>query len=438
VWWRRLARMDSVRLKVDALYALSERILDLDTQSGIRELVQEALKTIPGVTGVEILEERPSGHPPNAVSLPMTVRGAVSGWLVLSGPNLKLLREEESALQHLANQIAIAQALTEQRALQERLLLNERQGALGQLISSVAAELRPPLLRLRQAPGGGREAEEALNVLDRLLSFTRPEREPQSVVELGALIRGLLELRSEAMRLALVRLEPEIIESPLPVSCSRSQLEQAFLNVLVFAEQSLAAAQHRVIHLSATREDCSHLVRLRLGAPPDSAAEALLAVSRSVIEAHRGSWRMRCSAQETVLEIRLPAAAQPAAEPASKSVPRSLSLLAAVPDPALARQVAEAASACGHRFVPASGGGEALLAASRIPFDAILSVESLPDMEWREFAARARTLSPAFILLTTRGAPPPEALPFLRIPVEPDSLRLVLESAARPMPGGLV
>lgn len=433
VWWRRLARISFLRRKVEQIYALSEQILDLETQSAIREHVEQALTRILDVESVQFHVDRPRDEEPGAVCLPMTVRGEISGWLVLRGPGLKLLREEESAMEHLGNQIAIAQTLTEQRVLQERLLRSERQGAVGQLISSIAAELRPPLLRLRDSQDPSRterEAAEAVSVLDRLLAFARPEREQRGRLDLAAMIRDLIELRSEAMRLALIRTEADFIQAPLIMICSRSQMEQAFLNILVFAEQSLAQAQHRVIHLSARHDEGWIAFRFRIEAPAAADAESLLAVSRGVVEAHHGTWRMLAAPAETVVEIRLPGVEEAATEAPVSRPARVLTLLAVSGDPAILRQVAEAAAACGHRAVPASGGSDALLTASRLPFDAIFSVETLPDFEWGEFSSRASQMAPAVILMSAVGTPPPEGIQVLKVPLELEEFRTLCESIA--------
>ncbi len=432
VWWRRLARLGAMRDVVERIYALSEEILDWDTQSGLRERVLAGLSGVLPVEHVQLLGERPKTEPPGVVVLPMSFRGETSGWLELRGPGLRPRNEEMSALGHLANQIAIAERLREQRALQDRLLRSERQGAAGQLISSIAAELKPPLQRLRDTPGaaGAREAAEALEVLDRLLSFARPDRGPRTRVEIAAMLRDLLELRSEPMRLALLRVAPDVIESPLPVIGSRSQLEQALLNAVVFAEQSLSAAEQRVMHLTARKEDNWVLVRVRIDAAAGDQAESLLALSRDVVEAHEGNWRMSSAAGETVIEIRLPAA-PPAEAPRVRQAARSLTLLAIEPDAGSMRQLAEVLAGCGHRMAPAAGAGDALLLAARMPFDAVLAVEALQDMDWKEFQARAAQAGIRLIMLLPRGAPAPPNLLLIRLPADESEVRSVLAHLER-------
>ncbi len=92
------------------------------------------------------------------------------------------------------------------------------------------------------------------------------------------------------MRLGLLRAESTIGDEPLSVLGARSALEQAFLNVLVFAEQSLAFAEPRVVSLVAGRDRPAVFVRIDVHAPTSDEAESLLAVSRGVIEAH--SWQL--------------------------------------------------------------------------------------------------------------------------------------------------
>lgn len=433
VWWRRLVRVGEMRDIVERIYALSEEILDWDTQSGLRERVLEGLSAVLPVESVQLLGDKPKTEAPGVVVLAMSFRGEISGWLELKGPGLKPRSEEISALGHLANQIAIAERLREQRALQNRLLRSERQGAVGQLISSIAAELKPPLQRMRDtrdAVNVERESAEALDVLDRLLSFARPDHGPRAPVEIAAMLRDLLELRSEPMRLALLRVEPDVIESPLPVIGARSQLEQAFLNTLVFAEQSLASAEHRVIHITARTEYNWVLVRVRIEAPAGDEAESLLSVSRGVVEAHEGNWRMSSAGGETVIEIRLPAA-PPAETPRVRQPARRLTLLAIDPHAESMRQLAEVLASCGHRMVPATGASDALLLAARLSFDAVLTVETLPDMDWKEFQARAAQASLRLVMLLPRGAPPPPNLPLIRLPADESEVRSVLTHVER-------
>ncbi|NWF84444.1 MAG: hypothetical protein HXY18_11510 [Bryobacteraceae bacterium] len=433
VWWRRLVRVSEMRDIVQRIYALSEEILDLDTTAGLRERVLRGLSGILPVESVQLLDAKPKADAPGAIVLPMSFRGEISGWLELRGPGLKPRSEEISALGHLANQIAIAEQLREQRALQERLLQSERRGAVGQLISSIAAELKPPLQRLRDTRDPAaveRESAEALDMLERLLSFARPDHGQRTPVEIGSMLRDLLELRSEPMRLALVRVEPEVIESPLPVLGARTQLEQALLNVLVFAEQSLASDEHRVIYLTARKEGPWVLIRIRMSAPAGSQAEALLSVSRSVVEAHQGSWRMSSAPDETVIEIRLPAS-DPVEPPRARKPARALTLLAVNPDGDSMRQLAEAVSNCGHRLVPAAGASDALLLSGRLSFDAILAVEALPDMDWREFRAQAAQAGLRLVMLLPSGAPPPPHSPVLRLPASESEVHSALAALER-------
>jgi CheY-like chemotaxis protein len=297
--------------------------------------------------------------------------------------------------------------------------------------------LRPPLQRLRDTRDPAtveREASEGLSVLDRLISFARPAHGQRTLIDIGSMLRDLIELRSEAMRLALVRVEPEVIEAPLGAMGARSQLEQALLNVLVFAEQSLAAADHRVVYLSARMDGTWVAVRIRIEALAGGETESMLAVSRGVVEAHQGLWRMSTEQGQTVIEIRLPATASPQAAAESRKPARTLTLLAVVPEPAAMQQLSEALAGCGHRMVPASSGNDALLLASRFSFDGILATETLPDMHWSEFSSRAARAGLPPILLAAEGAPPPGNQRALRLPAGEAEIRQGLAELMRAAP----
>ncbi len=103
---------------------------------------------IPDVRRSQYLNTRTKQNSPrSAMIVPLSAQGDVQG--VLEAGNANRLGyfsiEEQASIQHLANQVAAALKLQEQRAIREQLFRSEKLAATGQLISGVANELRAPL-----------------------------------------------------------------------------------------------------------------------------------------------------------------------------------------------------------------------------------------------------------------------------------------------------
>lgn len=137
-----------------------------------------------------------------AMFVPMIRRGEPAGVLELVDAERvrDFTPDERAAAQHLANQVAAALGLLEEQSVQEQLLRTERLAASGELISGVANELRQPLESIselaarlagsgRQLPCEGelreiaREAGRAMEVVERLVSFSHPEAEAEGSAE---------------------------------------------------------------------------------------------------------------------------------------------------------------------------------------------------------------------------------------------------------------
>ncbi len=194
---------------------------------------------------------------PHLRGLPMTAEGEVTG--VLECRFAAFGRRPDSharqSLQHLANQVAFALQLIEQRQLREDILRSERLGAAIELISGIAAEVKAPLDRIQSRTqslllgGGGdptelarqlaQDADHATSVLERLVSFGKGTPATAAQFDWNQLVRSLIAFRSDAWRLLI--LEPDVALTPqqLPVLGVRGQLEQSLLGLLIHAEQSL-------------------------------------------------------------------------------------------------------------------------------------------------------------------------------------------------------
>jgi len=404
---------------------------------------------IPDVRRSQYLNTRTKQNSPrSAMIVPLTTQGDVLG--VLEAGNSNRLGyftiEEQASIQHLANQVAAALKLQEQRAIREQLFRSEKLAATGQLISGVANELRAPLevilhLSLQLAtllagPVGDHEAERNLRLLAgesrraseivaRLVSFARPEDSEAQRFDVNALLAGLVQFREPEWKAMKLRLQNRLAPEPAFVLGAQGQIEQVFLNLLVHAEQSATEVPAKTVSVStsviggrvlvqigysALEEDTSKGAETdpfgesRMPGAGGGAGALSLGVCRSIVNNHGGGMRFNARGGMAYFEVELPAVRiETPSELSSKGKPdRPLTIMLVDPDPGPQRQLLGLLSVRGHRVVPALE-EEAADLAHRLRFDAVLwsmRLSASGSSKWSEFQERARASITAFVLVS--------------------------------------
>lgn len=402
---------------------------------------------IPDVRRSPYLNTRTKQQSPrSAMIVPLTTQGDVLGVLEAGNANGVgyFTIEEQASIQHLANQVAAALKLQEQRTIREQLFRSEKLAATGQLISGVANELRAPLevilhlslqlstqlaaslagqdrehmperdLRLLAA-----ESRRASEIVSRLVSFARPEDSETRRFDINALLAGLIQFREPEWKALELRLQNRLAPEPAFVVGAQGQIEQVFLNLLVHAEQSAADVPSKTVTIASSSIAGRVVVEIGYSARGDETGDAdpfnekpfgstgalSLGVCRSIVLNHGGGIRFNTRAGLAYFEVELPMVVGSEAPSDSKGAgpERAMTIMLVDPDPGPQRQLLGLLSMRGHRVVPVAP-EEAADVAQRLRFDAVLWAMHLFSVgggaKWSEFQERVRGSIAGFVLVS--------------------------------------
>ena len=288
------------------------------------------------------------------LSVPLLFAGETLGALnVYTGHPYSFSNEEIHLLSAMAelSAIAIEKARLYERVvdIEEQLRQTEKLSALGLLAAEVAHEIRNPLtvmkmlyhsLGLNFADGDPRAKDAAMitekmdhlnRIVEQILDFARtaePQMAPVNlnriIEELGLLVRH--KLKNQNVRL-LQKLRPELP----PVMAEATQLEQAFLNLILNAAEAMAGGgtltitsrpvrlprnsqnpTHVAVEFTDTGQGMTEQVRRRaftsmLTTTKRKGTGLGLAIVRRVLETHRGKLKIKSLAgRGTTVTVILP------------------------------------------------------------------------------------------------------------------------------------
>jgi len=173
----------------------------------------------------------------------------------------------------------LQQSLRDLKATQVQLIQSEKLSALGQLIAGVAHELNNPLTAvlgytqlLQMSPDIDedvladlgkihRQARRAAKIVHDLLIFARQDKALEESVDVNAVLRRTIELRSYQLRTENVQVVTELSEGVLSTMVNPGQLQQVFLNLINNAQEAMAEDGGGL--LKVTSELCGDTILVR-------------------------------------------------------------------------------------------------------------------------------------------------------------------------------
>jgi PAS domain S-box-containing protein len=169
-----------------------------------------------------------------------------------------------------------AQLEAERSELRNRLVQSEKLAALGQFVAGIAHELNNPLqgvlghIELLRATGAFpkeirrdmqriyREADRAAKIVRNLLVFAGSRRLVRRRTSVNATLSRVLALRAPAFRASNIEVTRRHDEKLPRIKGDPLLLQQAFLNIVLNAEQAIGAGGGRIETRTALREDGRH------------------------------------------------------------------------------------------------------------------------------------------------------------------------------------
>jgi signal transduction histidine kinase len=250
-----------------------ENILDRPLSEAVGEPTRELLQKGTRIAPAPGAEDRKPPDPVTAEIHDPVLKGT---FLITLTPLVGQEQQAMGAVLVARDITPHAQLEAERSELRNRLVQSEKLAALGQFVAGIAHELNNPLqgvlghIELLRATGAFpkdirrdmqriyREADRAAKIVRNLLVFAGSRRLVRRRTSVNATLSRVLALRAPAFRTCNIEVTRRHDEKLPRIKGDPLLLQQAFLNIVLNAEQAIGAGGGRIETRTAFREDGRH------------------------------------------------------------------------------------------------------------------------------------------------------------------------------------
>ena len=174
--------------------------------------------------------------------------------------------------------VLVARDVTQQKRMEEQLILTDRLASIGELSSGIAHELNNPLtsvigfsqlLMEGDVPANMKEdlgivyneAQRAAAIVKNLLTFARKHAPVKQLSQVNTVIEDVLRLRAYEQKVNNIEIENRLVSDLPEIMIDNFQMQQVFLNIMVNAEFAMMEAHHKG-KLVITTEKSGDIIRI--------------------------------------------------------------------------------------------------------------------------------------------------------------------------------
>jgi len=377
-------------------------------------------------------------------------RHADGSWRTLRASAAPLLDEAGK----ITGVVASARDVTEARLAEQELAQKEKLAAMGRMLAGAAHELNNPLtailgvsdlLRERAPDGPARrhaeliveQARRAAGIVQNLLAFSRPPAQGRAKLRLDEVVQRALHLEQASLKKKNVAVRWEAAGDLPLVEGDRKLLVQVFQNILLNAEQTIAASgKHGAVRVSLAAAGEGVRVTIADDGPGISPADIGkifdpffttkrpgggtglgLTICMAVVKEHGGTIEVESAPGEgTVFRVLLPAAAKdlspasrlgpavkPSAHPAGDAL-RGHTVLVVDDEEGIREIVCESLAARGMIVRSAENPDQALAELAASPCEVVVCDFNFPGVTGEQLFDRVRAQrggsAPRFVFMT--------------------------------------
>ena len=235
----------------------------------VNKTMADVLKTTPQELVGKFCHEVMRGDqecPANCPQL-LALRTGKPSSLEIFNPNLGLHFQESASpvfneKGEITGTVLVARDVSQQKRMEEQLILTDRLASIGELSSGIAHELNNPLtsvigfsqlLMEGDVPANIKEdlgivyseAQRAAVIVKNLLTFARKHAPVKQLSQVNTVIEDVLRLRAYEQKVNNIEVETRLAPGLPEIMIDHFQMQQVFLNIMVNGEFAMLETHHR-------------------------------------------------------------------------------------------------------------------------------------------------------------------------------------------------